>query len=895
MRRKTISFLLIVSMLFLLTPDTVMAAKVEGASRLLKAAESDPAAMEGDGTEVSPYRIHNAEQLRLFADMVNGVNGTPNTGLCAVLTQNIDLSGVCGEESGSWTPIGTDKNPYTGIFNGGSFQVSGLYCQRAKSSYAGLFGCNNGTIRNLGVTGSVAAGNYTGGVCGRNAGIITGCYSAAAVAGARYTGGICGYNDVTGTVNVCYHTGAVSGSKYVGGICGYNQNDTSSCYNMGTVNGSGTSVGGICGYNKKLVSGCYNTGEVSGKGKKYVGSVCGYNHSKSVFLNCYYLITGTEKGNYGVAMTLQQFASGEVCWLLNDGKSENVVWYQTCGAGFPGFGGKVVYQVQRPKAGGKAGEMILVYTNVKENKQAVADSAYVEEGDSGNHEHVYQEPEWEWKEYKAAMAVFTCRDCGEKLTLEAKITEEVKAATCGAAGENIYTASVERGGETYQDRKTVKGKKLPHATLDHVGALKATCTTPGNIEYWQCPACKKYFKEEGKTEILEKDVVIEALRHDYKDNWEPTPDYSTVTVALVCKRCNDTHTETVKLEQETTDATCITAGTIIYTAEVTYGGNKYSYEYTKTGSKGECRYGEPKLEWAVDDKVIATFTCDLCGVSAPPVEAEKVTEKEVIAGEGCKTPRKVIYTVKVTFNKKPYTGQIEKEFPAGHRLVEIGAKTPTCMETGYTQHWKCSECGTLFSDAAGNTETTEAAITLSKTNHDIVPVGDGIYKCTMCDNSFTLTQLPNGTTVVQSLEEGIALPLQPAPEEEQEEPAPQNAEESDDRNEDGQNVEEAQEAQETQGGQEAQNSPEEQPESDDGLTDAERYGLLYPEGEEPESDPAEGSWEENAVSLRTAAPESGMEQTAGEQQGYSLQISIAVLAVLAGAVLFFGLRKKNTI
>ncbi|MCM1105070.1 MAG: hypothetical protein NC409_13310 [Clostridium sp.] len=677
MRRKTISFLLIVSMLFLLTPDTVMAAKVEGASRLLEAAESDPAAMEGDGTEVSPYRIHNAEQLRSFADMVNGADGTPNTGLCAVLTQNIDLSGVCSEESGSWTPIGTDKNPYTGIFNGGSFQVSGLYCQRAKSSYAGLFGCNNGTIRNLGVTGSVAAGNYTGGVCGRNAGIITGCYSAAAVAGARYTGGICGYNDVTGTVNVCYHTGAVSGSKYVGGICGYNQNDTSSCYNMGTVNGSGTSVGGICGYNKKLVSGCYNTGEVSGKGKKYVGSVCGYNHSKSVFLNCYYLITGTEKGNYGVAMTLQQFASGEVCWLLNDGKSENVVWYQTCGAGFPGFGGKVVYQVQRPKAGGKAGEMILVYTNAKENKQTAADSAYVEESDSGNHEHVYQEPEWEWKEYKAATAVFTCRDCGEKLTLEAKITEEVKAATCGAAGENIYTASVERNGETYQDRKTVKGKKLPHATLVYTKMVPATCTTSGNIEYWQCPACKKYFKEqEGKTEILKKNVVIKATGHKYGGaNWtwykENNPPTAVATFSCENSNCVKPAVEKEGTVTVKTTASCTTAGDTVYEAVVEFNGQTYEDTDTVSGQPLPHSY-QPDWKWEEGNfsKVAFALVCTVCGNRSGEREV-KPELVETIAST-CQEAGEERYKASVTIGDQTYTDEKSKPLPlADHVYSEL--------------------------------------------------------------------------------------------------------------------------------------------------------------------------------------------------------------------------------
>ena len=331
MRKRILSVILAASMMLALTPNTAMAAKMDGDTlQILETAEQaadagttdSPSEMEGIGTKTAPYRIKNARQLLAFADMVNGANGAPDTGLCAILMCNIDLSGICGADIGSWTPIGTNANPYTGIFDGGSFAITGLYYHKSNSSYAGLFGSNAGIIKNLEIVGAdIAAGNYAGGVCGYNNGTIAGCYNAVSVKGANYTGGICGYNDGTGTISICYNTGSINGSKYVGGICGYNNNTASNCYNMGAINGDTTSIGGICGYNSMLVSNCFNTGTVNGGGKKYIGSVCGYNHSQSSFLNCYYLITGEEKGNYGVGMSQEQFASGEVCWLLNGGQA----------------------------------------------------------------------------------------------------------------------------------------------------------------------------------------------------------------------------------------------------------------------------------------------------------------------------------------------------------------------------------------------------------------------------------------------------------------------------------------------------------------------------------------------------------------------------------------------
>ncbi len=54
--------------------------------------------------------------------------------------------------------------------------------------------------------------------------------------------------------------------------------------------------------------------------------------------------------------------------------------------------------------------------------------------------------------------------------------------------------------------------------LKHVEAKVATCTEVGNIEYWTCSVCKKYFKDQNATEeIQQKDIKIEKLEHNYKE------------------------------------------------------------------------------------------------------------------------------------------------------------------------------------------------------------------------------------------------------------------------------------------------------------------------------------------------------------------------------------------
>ena len=147
---------------------------------------------------------------------------------------------------------------------------------------------------------------------------------------------MCGYN-WGGTISNCYNAGTVSGTEAytnVGGVCGDNSGTISNCYNSGIVNGN-NNIGGLCGYNSSTISNCYNSGNVNGN-DDYVGGVCGNNGYTSLISNCYYLtntaaggINGSDVSGQAEVKTAEQFASGEVCWLLNESSDENPVWFQT--------------------------------------------------------------------------------------------------------------------------------------------------------------------------------------------------------------------------------------------------------------------------------------------------------------------------------------------------------------------------------------------------------------------------------------------------------------------------------------------------------------------------------------------------------------------------------------
>ena len=332
-----------------------------------------PQSESGESRELKPaddgkYYISTAEQLKEFRDEVN----SGKTDAWAELTDDIDLSGICGEESdSSWTPIGnSEENAYTGTFDGNGKTISGLYINSSSADYQGLFGYlstdgeNTGTVKDLTVSGTVSGGMYVGGVVGQNGGRITdcafsgnvtssggrvggvvgwndsgtvkNCYNTGAVnSSGNSVGGVVGWND-RGTVTNCYNTGEVSGNSYVGGVVGWNGGTVENCYNTGSVSGpySGHSnqVGGVVGRNDEgHVTNCYNTGEVSGSDSgtsNYVGGVVGLNSSSSggsgTVTGCYFLQeNGVPANGIGGGYTDRQTAEpvndlSELCNAFND-------------------------------------------------------------------------------------------------------------------------------------------------------------------------------------------------------------------------------------------------------------------------------------------------------------------------------------------------------------------------------------------------------------------------------------------------------------------------------------------------------------------------------------------------------------------------------------------------
>ena len=93
---------------------------------------------------------------------------------------------------------------------------------------------------------------------------------------------------------------------------------------------------------------------------------------------------------------------------------------------------------------------------------------------------------------------------------------------------------------------TVKAEEPGHThSMSHVDAKAATCTVPGNVEYWYCEGCKKYFSDEAaETAITQQQTVVNALGHSfthYVSNNDATCTEDGTKTAK-CDRCDVTDT-----------------------------------------------------------------------------------------------------------------------------------------------------------------------------------------------------------------------------------------------------------------------------------------------------------------------------------------------------------------
>ena len=454
----------------------------------------------------------------------------------------------------------------------------------------GVCGFNGGTIENCYNTGDVSGTDtssygyvYAGGVCGRNTGTIQNCYNTGKVSstseyGFVYAGGVCGCNDF-GTIQNCYFlfgttdnavgnsTGTVnrveekSAEAFASGEVAWllNQGQTGTPWGQGSNNMpvlEGNLPAGVTSYVPVRITIVMtdNTQKsyYSAKGSTFTEYPTGYAFFFKDGDTKTWISKGTQTYDadatiYAENMPLEKIqAKAPTC--TEDGNS--AYWYSAAFDKYfkdeNGVNEITAESTVIPAKGHGESE-------VKGAKEATC----TEDGYTGDKVckvcgeilergtvieklgHVWGEPEWNWSEDGASCKVtFTCQNNSEhKESPNVTVTSEVKTpATCTESGVTTYMATFEFNGEAYTDTKEIADIPATGHNLTNIPAIAPTCTEAGNIEYWYCDTCDKYFCDETATdEIALADTVLEATGHSYENGkctacGEIDPDFKAVII-----------------------------------------------------------------------------------------------------------------------------------------------------------------------------------------------------------------------------------------------------------------------------------------------------------------------------------------------------------------------------
>lgn len=198
---------------------------------------------------------------------------------------------------------------------------------------------------------------------------------------------------------------------------------------------------------------------------------------------------------------------------------------------------------------------------------------YTEEISVDPEAHDWSEPSYAWADDNSTCSAL--RLCGnspahiesETANAEHKV---IKEATETENGEEQWTATFKNEAfETQTKTKTIPAITHTHS-MTHTDAVAATCTEPGNSEYWYCSGCDKYFSDEaGTAEILEAQTVIPAKGHTWGTaTYTWADDYTEVTGTHSCTVCHESVTAVAKTaSSEVTKAPTATEdGEIVHTS-----------------------------------------------------------------------------------------------------------------------------------------------------------------------------------------------------------------------------------------------------------------------------------------------------------------------------------------
>ena len=462
----------------------------------------------GDGSVGKPYEISTAAELAWFRDYVNGTivddgeaAGTTHPSASATLTADIDLSEFChaaddaknpGEVS--WTPIGNSDNIYQGTFDGNGKTIRNLYIN-ATSDYTGFFGeaHEGGCIKNITFDNAKvkSTGDYSTGILVGDAGpcIIENIKTLAncSVEGKVFVGGIAGKSS-SDIIN-CENHAEVKGTRFLGGVVGRygGSGSITSCANYGAVTGTQTYVGGMAGYFASgTIQNSANYGDI--KGTNSVGNLIGFadkcNLNNVLGTGNVTAISNTKRGGLLVGFISQSSSTASGILAYNSSAKLTINGTEQTGEAVRAIGEGSLTSADKIKA----------FTTEQLKSGLVA--YLLQQNVSGSAK---------WGQ-KLGTVDYPLLGSADEVYLDGNVT-------MNCLGEVVGTGTFTNTKPAQEGSFTFKHGDSP----THHESVDATCTTDGNIEYWECDVCHASFSDAQLTQEVGTPVVS-ATGHEYDEN-----------------------------------------------------------------------------------------------------------------------------------------------------------------------------------------------------------------------------------------------------------------------------------------------------------------------------------------------------------------------------------------
>lgn len=226
-----------------------------------------------------------------------------------------------------------------------------------------------------------------------------------------------------------------------------------------------------------------------------------------------------------------------------------------------------------------------------------------------------------------------------------------------------------------KDFETGKKDETKHTDLKHFPSKAATCTEKGNIEYWYCSGCEKYYSDAAGT-VKTTSAKVSTSKNDHDYYW--VADEVAGVHYQKCRVCGTT------------------------TGTSSHSGGTASCKAQAKCAKCGASYGEldpnTHVNFEVRNEVKATETtqgytgdkyCKDCGAFI-----EKGSYYSAQCAGGCKD-------------------------------IELVKGTPkTCTEDGTIDYYRCKKCGNMYKDERASILITKDDLVDKCTGHDLHPGSD---------------------------------------------------------------------------------------------------------------------------------------------------------------------------